>query len=1140
MAGAQETILLKIDGDSSSGEKALDRMTKKLESTAQKWQRVFDQIGKIGKRLTIGGTALTGILAKLGEAGTGIENIEKKFAKAMAAFGFDADQMLVAWDKAARGAIDRVELMKKANFLALTGVPVEEMGWMLEAVANAADATGISFAYLYEKLAGGLAKKSKQQLDELGIIISVTEANEAYAQSIGKTVDQLNAQDQVLAFVAAAREAAKHQEEVLGKSVESNATKVQRGRAAWQNMMNDIKKAFIPVAVKLANIITKVSKVWAMIPQPIKEAGAQLVASAAAFAAVLGPVMILIGAWPRISSLFGGTTGLIKLLTGSVGKLFLSIRGGLLGGATGLWSFLRNIPSLIGRLPALIGLIGKKLGNLVFLVQYAAVAISDLGVKGIVMKLATLLSGGLKALPKLIGKLLLNLTSVIATAAPIIAVIAAVAAAIGIIVAAVIVARKAWEENWAGIRDTVRKAIELVKSILDEIAGDIRYWIGAIKEELAGIMAAVRALVEPALARLNAAFDGSFLRSFLTTLKDAVNVALGLVRGLLESIRLLLEGESDKAMEPLEDAALNVVTLIVLGWRKYIQPMFRWGWNLLTSFAQGVVDAAKSVLKQAATFVGNMLSRFFKGHSPPPEGPLRFIAQWGQGVMNTFLKAFGTADFGILRDVLSPMRDALEASVDMGELSRPEMLELFGSLRQQAAQLIANFRETGQISDEMLQGIADSLGEGGAEYAKYLRLTLEHEQALNRLKDVQNEVAEAEKRGFVPAELKAKLDAAQQEADAAAEAVEWQKEYLAALQDGVDLQREMIDAIKELNETIKGTGDLVTDEEGGLDTGGDKGDEEGGLDFSGFSEEFESVKAEVKDWFDTLPERISEWTAKIKERVSLWWEDTKAQLRLNLLMIGAILAAKLLELITKIRTTLLMIWAIIVGKAYLIYLKVRTTLLMIAAIILGKLLIFRQNIVDWWTTLVNITIPHWFLVTKIKIKNKLEEIRLWLYGKWLLARLWLEGLVTTITTLAENIAAGFWQGLKNKWEAIKSWWDTHFGGMGKQAEETYESHSPSGVFERIGASIPAGFAIGLRNGFDMSGIQQTMGRLFSGLTGAAAGAGIGAGGVLVIQIGDMSMPGIRDGRDAGSFVEELTRLSDNASLKSVLPGGKMG
>jgi len=44
----------------------------------------------------------------------------------------------------------------------------------------------------------------------------------------------------------------------------------------------------------------------------------------------------------------------------------------------------------------------------------------------------------------------------------------------------------------------------------------------------------------------------------------------------------------------------------------------------------------------------------------------------------------------------------------------------------------------------------------------------------------------------------------------------------------------------------------------------------------------------------------------------------------------------------------------------------------------------------------------------------------------------------------------------------------------------------------------------------------------------------------VIQIGEMPLPGIRDGRDAGSLMDELTRLSDNASLRSLLPGGKMG
>ena len=111
---------------------------------------------------------------------------------------------------------------------------------------------------------------------------------------------------------------------------------------------------------------------------------------------------------------------------------------------------------------------------------------------------------------------------------------------------------------------------------------------------------------------------------------------------------------------------------------------------------------------------------------------------------------------------------------------------------EQVAELIAHFRETGEISDEVLGRIAETLGEGSDEYVKFLRLQLEHQKALQKLEDIQAEVAAAEAKGFIPKALKEKLKAAQEEADATKDAVGWQREYLAMQQESIDLQLRLV------------------------------------------------------------------------------------------------------------------------------------------------------------------------------------------------------------------------------------------------------------------------------------------------------------------------------------------------------------
>jgi len=112
-----ETILFKILGDSKSGERAFDRINKRLTA--------------FGAALTAASDAALIAFAKLGEGGAKIEALETRFARMASAFGLTADEMLGAWDKAAAGTIDRVNLMQKANQAALLGLPVDQISSMV-------------------------------------------------------------------------------------------------------------------------------------------------------------------------------------------------------------------------------------------------------------------------------------------------------------------------------------------------------------------------------------------------------------------------------------------------------------------------------------------------------------------------------------------------------------------------------------------------------------------------------------------------------------------------------------------------------------------------------------------------------------------------------------------------------------------------------------------------------------------------------------------------------------------------------------------------------------------------------------------------------------------------------------------------
>lgn len=323
-------------------------------------------------------------------------------------------------------------------------------------------------------------------------------------------------------------------------------------------------------------------------------------------------------------------------------------------------------------------------------------------------------------------------------------------------------------------------------------------WIGMIGANLRQIGDAIWQFVKPAFDWLTAGISGFDWSPILTHIMDTVNTIGQVIYDLVEMIRRILTGNADNAFQPLRHAITYVLTWLILTWDRFGADAVNWGWNLVVQIANGIVAAAKSVLQAAMNFLGNMIGLFIKPGSPPKKGPLSHIVEWGKGLINTYVQSFKTADFGLLKDSLQPIQAALQDAVQAGTISEVEMPEIFKAVREDVAALIADFRKTGVIGEEALGRIGARLGEGGAELTKYLRLQLQFQKAQDNLAKVSEEVAAAEKAGFVPQALAQKLKAAQAAAGQAQDELAWQKEYLGLQQDSVDIQLQMVKAMEKL------------------------------------------------------------------------------------------------------------------------------------------------------------------------------------------------------------------------------------------------------------------------------------------------------------------------------------------------------
>ena len=89
--------------------------------------------------------------------------------------------------------------------------------------------------------------------------------------------------------------------------------------------------------------------------------------------------------------------------------------------------------------------------------------------------------------------------------------------------------------------------------------------------------------------------------------------------------------------------------------------MFGAGTNITKTFAQGLIEGAKTDVKDAVNFVSSFIADFFIGHSPPPEGPLSQIDKGGETLGKTYVAGIKQGVGGI-SDVAQGVSDTLSAA----------------------------------------------------------------------------------------------------------------------------------------------------------------------------------------------------------------------------------------------------------------------------------------------------------------------------------------------------------------------------------------------------------------------------------------------------------------------------------------------
>lgn len=236
----------------------------KFDRSVQTSARGLDKLGGVlssgGLGMLFGGVAgaagvaaITKTAFALGDLGAQSLTTKASFDNLMRSIGA-SPVLLNDLTEAAGGTMTQMTLMQQANtaLAGTTGQLANEMAAALPRLLEAGKAAAkLNPAYgdasfMFQSLVAGVKRGTPMLIDNTGIVLKIGEATEAYAQSIGKSVTQLTAQERSIAILRATLAGADTLINQAGGSMENMAAKSKQLKVAIEELKTAIGEKLAP------------------------------------------------------------------------------------------------------------------------------------------------------------------------------------------------------------------------------------------------------------------------------------------------------------------------------------------------------------------------------------------------------------------------------------------------------------------------------------------------------------------------------------------------------------------------------------------------------------------------------------------------------------------------------------------------------------------------------------------------------------------------------------------------------------------------------------------------------------------------------------------------------------------------------
>ena len=217
---------------------------------SQSLSSISNMLGQIKTVAVVAAIAAVGSAIK---KAMDIEPIRSSFEQLSASAGIASDEMIKAMRKASAGTVSDFNLMSAANKAYSLGVVsnTEQMTTLMEIARVKGSAMWRTMNEALDDIVTGLGRGSAMILDNLGIVVNQKEAQEEYAASLGKTVEQLSEAEKKQALINKVVADGKAELEWMWDIALTFADRQNQMIASWENMQAIIGEALLPVIWKL-------------------------------------------------------------------------------------------------------------------------------------------------------------------------------------------------------------------------------------------------------------------------------------------------------------------------------------------------------------------------------------------------------------------------------------------------------------------------------------------------------------------------------------------------------------------------------------------------------------------------------------------------------------------------------------------------------------------------------------------------------------------------------------------------------------------------------------------------------------------------------------------------------------------------